>query len=76
MKIEIKRDKCISIASCVALAPDTFKLDDEGIAAVKDDHGDTREKIIVAAESCPAKAIYIYEDNGARIYPKDEDDNS
>ncbi len=84
MRIEIKREKCISVASCVALAANTFELDDQGIAVVKkdgalwnegvieiEDNGDTREQIIAAAESCPTKAIFLYENAGARIYPKE-----
>lgn len=76
MKIKIKREKCISVASCVALAPDTFELDDEGIAIVKKEDGNTRETIIAAAQSCPTKAIYLYEDDGRRIWPPEgeEDD--
>ncbi len=75
MKIEIKRDKCISVASCVALASNTFELDDEGIAIVKNKDGNTREEIIIAAQSCPVEAIYLYEDDGTRIYPKEGEEN-
>ena len=35
MKIEVDREACISVATCVQVAPNTFELDDEGIAIIK-----------------------------------------
>lgn len=68
MKIEVQRNKCISIASCVAIASETFELDDDGIATVKNKEGNDRQTIIDAAKSCPVQAIYLYENNGDPIW--------
>lgn len=69
MKIEVDRELCISVASCVAVAPNTFELDDEGIAIVKNASGDTKDTILQAAQSCPVNAIKIWDDNGVQIHP-------
>jgi len=69
MKVEVDRELCISVASCVAVAPNTFELDDEGIAIVKDANADSKETILQAAQSCPVNAIIVYDDDGKQIYP-------
>ena len=70
MKIEVDKELCISVASCVAIAGNTFELDDEGIAKVKNPKGDSDETIMQAAQSCPVNAIIIYDDSGKQIYPE------
>lgn len=70
MKIRVDRTKCISAADCIAVAPGTFELDEEGIATVKDQHGDPEKIIEEAARSCPTLAIIIEDDNGNQIYPE------
>lgn len=67
--IEVDRDLCIGAASCIALAPETFELDSEGKAIVKKLDAHTQEEIIAAAESCPTKAISLYDESGKQIYP-------
>ena len=69
MKIKIIRDKCISAATCVAIAPDTFELDDEGIVIEKNPEGDDEQTIIDAAKSCPTQAIEIFDDEGKQLVP-------
>jgi len=70
MKIKILRDKCISAGTCVAIAANTFELDDEGKVVLKDPKGDDEQTIIDAAKSCPTLAIEIYDDEGKRIFPE------
>jgi ferredoxin len=69
MRIEIDRELCISVASCVAVAPNTFELDDEGIAVVKNLNGDDEKTILQAAQSCPVNAIRLFDDAGKQIHP-------
>ena len=68
IEIKIIRSKCISAATCVVYAPNTFDLDKESIAIIKNGEWDRLEKIIAAAQSCPVMAIQIYKD-GKQIYP-------
>ena len=69
MKVEVKRDLCIGAATCVAIAPDVFELDDEMKAVVKNPKGADHATILEAARSCPTLAIYIYDDAGKQIFP-------
>jgi len=69
MKIEIKRDICIGAATCSAIAPDVFELDEELKAIVKNPQGADNDTILEAARSCPTLAIYIYDDAGQQVFP-------
>lgn len=68
-KIFIDRDLCIGAASCIAIAPDVFELDNENKAVVKNPTGADDETLLLAAQSCPTKAIILYDEQGNQIYP-------
>ena len=69
-RIEIKRDLCISAASCLGVAPEAYELDDENIAVLKDGWDSLPDDILLtSAESCPTKAIYLFDQQGKQIYP-------
>ena len=83
--IKVDPDLCIGAASCVTIAPETFQLNEENKADVLD-HGqapngrtykrvmevtdDEKAMIILAAQSCPTMAIFIYDENGQQIFPE------
>lgn len=69
MKIVLRRDKCISAGTCVAIAPDVFELDAEGKVKLKNPTGADEQTIIDAARSCPTQAIEIYDDQGKQLVP-------
>jgi ferredoxin len=61
-KIYVDRKACISAATCVVLAPDAFDLDNDSIAVVLDGAEKIDdETLLVAAQSCPTKAIILYD---------------
>ena len=68
-KIVVDRDLCIGAASCVAVSPATFELDGENKAIVigADAAGD--EELKMAAQSCPTKAILLFDKEGKQVYP-------
>lgn len=70
MKIIVDREACISAADCVAIAPKTFELDEEGKARVIGVDGDDQETILEAVKSCPVACIYIFDDNGKQVWPE------
>lgn len=82
MKIVVDRVKCLSIASCVAVAPDVYELDEEGKAIVKNikgikkgdkvtyEHKGDLAAVLEGAEICPYLAIEVYDDNGKKLFPK------
>jgi len=71
-KVVVIRDKCISAASCVAIAPGTFKLDEQGIAEIISQTGDDPETQLLGAQSCPTAAIEIFDTTtGEKVWPRD-----
>ena len=85
LTIKVDPDLCIGAASCVTIDPETFQLTDENKADVLD-HGkaeggpsyervvemtqDEKENLILAAQSCPTLAIFIFDESGEQIYPE------
>lgn len=58
-KIKVIRDGCIGAASCVAVSSATFKLDGENKAVILPESQDIADNILMAAQSCPTKAIIV-----------------
>lgn len=69
-KIVVDRDLCIGAASCIAVSGDTFELDGENKVVVKGADAADDDVVIMAAESCPTKAISLFDQNGTKIFPK------
>jgi ferredoxin len=75
LRVTVDRDKCVGSGNCVFWAPATFDLDEEGFSVVLDPMGDTADRIRVAAEGCPSKAIAVedeHPDAGAPAEPTRE----
>ncbi len=69
-KVFVIRDKCISAASCVAIAPQVFELDEEGIATVISQDGNDDDTKLLAAQSCPTAAITVTDTaTGEQVWP-------
>ncbi len=68
-KVEVDRDICIGAAPCVTVAPGVFQLDEENKAYIVDQNGADAETILLAAQSCPVQAIFVYDEDGKQIYP-------
>jgi ferredoxin len=82
MRVKVDRDLCISAASCTALLPEVFELDEEGKALIKAKDGSKTsdwtdysklpaeaKMVLEAAKSCPTNAIIIEDDDGKQVYP-------
>jgi ferredoxin len=59
LEIRIDREACMGSGNCAFYAPATFDLDDEMKAIVIDRDGDPDDRIRLAAEGCPTRAISI-----------------
>jgi ferredoxin len=69
-KIKVIRKECIGAASCVAVSPAVFQLDSENKAVVPEGATDVPENILMAAQSCPTKAIVIIDtETGQQVWP-------
>jgi ferredoxin len=78
VSIHVDWNSCMGAASCVELAPRVFRLDwekkksvfDPAPLEILDEKGETPEKVFVAAQSCPFRAIVLEdEETGERIFP-------
>ena len=82
MRVRVDRELCIGAASCIALLPEVFELDEEGKAVIKRLKGDKNSEwadakelsveakmVLEAARSCPTNAIIVEDDDGKQIYP-------
>lgn len=69
-QVTVINDKCISAASCVAIAPAVFELDEAGIARVISQNGNDDETKLLAAQSCPTSAIIVIDTTtGRQVWP-------
>lgn len=84
--LKVDRDLCIGAASCIAVYPDVFEIDPENKAVMKlKDDGRTSEQtevtmldvaavdddtLLLAAQSCPVAAIFLYDEDGVQVYPE------
>ncbi len=84
-KVVVDRNLCIGAASCVVAAPGAFELDGENKAVIKQKGGVknsgpvekdgledgtlTDETLLAAAQSCPTRAIFLYDEQGKQVYP-------
>lgn len=58
-KVKVVRNICIGAASCIAVSPSTFELDQEKKAVIKEGSTETPENILMAAQTCPTQAIIV-----------------
>lgn len=81
----IDRELCIGAASCVAVYPEVFALDEENKAVILQKNGKRcsektdvdmlevssvdDDTLILAAQSCPTAAIYLYDAEGNQLFP-------
>jgi ferredoxin len=70
VKIKIIKASCISAAICIIRAPNTFDLDENGIAYVKEGTWDDAVDILEAAKACPTLAVFIEDMEGNQLWPK------
>jgi len=58
MKVIIDKSKCIGCGTCVAIAPQSLKMDG-AVVVVIEPMGDSEDKVKEAVESCPIDALTI-----------------
>lgn len=68
--MRIDRNLCIGAATCIAIAPKAWALDDEAKAIILDSADqETDETLLEAAKGCPVMAIFITDQTGKQVYP-------
>lgn len=70
LTMRIDRNLCIGAATCVAIAPKAWALDNEAKAIILDTvEEETDETLLEAAKGCPVMAIFLTDDTGKQLYP-------
>lgn len=68
--VQVDRDLCIGAATCAAIAPHTFNLDNEAKAIILEASGsDDDASVLEAARACPVAAITLKDNDGHVVYP-------
>lgn len=62
MSLKVDKKCCIGCQTCTEIAPETFAMDEEGRAYVKNPKGNKPEEIQDAIDSCPVGCISNNED--------------
>jgi ferredoxin len=70
-KIVVDPNLCIGAAPCVTIASGVFQLGDDNKAYVVDKDAADDDTILLAAQSCPVRAISLFDADGKQIYPEE-----
>ena len=71
LHIEIDCEECIGDGMCVNEAPETFELNDDSKAILRDGSTDELEYILDAARACPLDIIKVVDkESGQQLYPE------
>jgi ferredoxin len=70
LRVWVDHHRCVGNSMCEALAPAVFRLNANRQSEAFDPAGDSEEKVLEAAESCPVSAIFVEDaQTGARLFP-------
>jgi ferredoxin len=70
LTMRIDRALCIGAATCVAIAPKAWTLDDEAKAIILDTAQEETDAVLLeAAKGCPVMAIFLTDETGKQIFP-------
>ena len=69
-QVQVINNKCIGAASCAAIAPAVFQMDEDNIARVISQDGEDDETKLLAAQSCPTSAIVVIDtETNKQVWP-------
>ena len=70
LRIRVDHATCVGNAMCEAIVPKVFRLNNNRQSEAVDPAGDSVEKILEAAESCPVSAILVEDaETGEQLFP-------
>ena len=70
LRVRVDHATCVGNAMCEAIASKVFRLNENRQSEAVDPDGDTVEKILEAAESCPVSAIFVEDaETGEQLFP-------
>ena len=71
LRIVIDRLLCVGFEDCIVIAPEVFRLDDEGIVEFTPEAGAMldRDRLVEACRSCPVDALTAIDADGNVLAP-------
>lgn len=66
--VKVIQSKCIAAASCVAISPTFFKLNEANLVEIIEGGSDEEDNLLLSAQSCPTGAIEIWQES-KRLWP-------
>lgn len=69
LEVEIDPDLCVGFGDCIDASPDSFRLNDEGIAVFSEPESVDRETLLEACRACPVDAITARDEEGRELVP-------
>jgi ferredoxin len=70
LTVRIDRTLCVGFGDCVTAAPDTFELDEEGIAVFRSPLPEVERALLLeACGACPVDALTVLDASGRQLAP-------
>lgn len=69
LRIGIDPSLCVAFADCVTVAPEAFRVEDDGIVAFVEPQRVERERLIAACDVCPVDALLVWDAVGTQLVP-------
>ena len=69
LRIGIDPLLCVGFGDCAKVAPEAFRLNDEGMVEFVDPDRVERERLLAACAACPVDALLVWDSTGAQLVP-------
>lgn len=70
LTVRIDRLICVGFETCAEVAPDLFRMDDEGIAVFQSNATLAPADVVLeACRSCPVEALEVFDASGNKLVP-------
>jgi ferredoxin len=69
LRIGIDPLLCVGFGDCAKIAPEAFRVNDDGLVEFVEPDRVDRDRLIEACRSCPVDALLVWDANGAQLVP-------
>lgn len=70
LRVIIDKTLCVGFETCIDLAPEVFRLGDDGVVTfIEPTPAIERERLLEACRACPVDALTVFDESGAQLVP-------
>jgi ferredoxin len=69
LRVRIDPLLCVSFGDCVDVAPEAFRLEEDGVVAFAEPERVGRERLLSACDACPVDALSVVDAAGNEVVP-------